>query len=107
MSYFCKCGAIVGDDTKCQRCHRGRMTAAQKGYDYQWRKFREQVLDDQPLCVDCEKQGKVKPACELHHIQGIQVAPHLRLERTNVAPLCEKCHDARHGKILKRIRRYA
>lgn len=105
--YFCKCGEMIEDRKLCAKCNTGRMNAGQKGYDHHWRKLRAQILEDQPLCIDCEKEGRIKPAVELHHIQGINTAPHLRLERTNLAPLCERCHDARHGKVLKRVRRYA
>jgi len=104
--YFCKCGQMIEDKKLCERCNKGRMNAGQKGYDHAWRKLRAEVLDDQPLCIDCESKGKVKPAVELHHIRGIQVAPNLRLEKTNLAPLCERCHDARHDRKLKRVRRY-
>ena len=97
---------MVEDDKLCGRCHRGAETAAQKGYDYAWQKLRSQVLDETPLCVDCEKKNRVRPAVELHHIQSVMSAPHLRLSRSNLAPLCEKCHDARHGKVLKRVQRY-
>jgi len=39
----------------------------------------------------------------VHHIQTIAAAPHLRLARKNLVPLCCSCHDKRHG---KRVHRY-
>ena len=100
---FCRrCGDIVSG--KCTRC------AAQKNqnlvaptYDRQWRNVRLKVLADEPLCVDCKAEGKIRPAQEVHHIQTIAAAPHLRLARKNLVPLCCSCHDKRHG---KRVHRY-
>ena len=94
----CPCGGLIRDG-KCSRCtkYKGKheRTSKQRGYGYDWQKFREYVLGIEPLCKDCEERGMVKAATELHHIRKIKDAPHLRLDQNNVRPLCDECHDAR------------
>ena len=89
----CKCGAFI----KGRYCDKCNLSAAKRGYDYAWQKLRNRVLDKQPLCIDCLKQNRVRPAIEVHHVIPIADAPKLRLEESNLAPLCPDCHDARHA----------
>ena len=84
----------------CDRCGKVKrpkhtQTTGQRGYDYAWQKFRENYLQDNPLCADCLDRGLVTAATELHHKRKIKDAPHLRLDRANVAGLCGPCHDKR------------
>lgn len=52
---------------------------------------RARLLAKNPLCVECEKQGKVKPATELDHIIPMhQGGPDTE---ANLQPLCRECHD--------------
>ena len=63
-----------------------RGNAASRGYDAKWRKLREQVLYQQPLCVMC---GAV--AVDVDHIIPIrQGGPVLAVD--NLQPLCRQCH---------------
>lgn len=83
----------------CSRCKpitKKGMHAAARGYDYQWQQLRKTILDDEPCCVDCEKRGVVRPAEHVHHHVPITDAWHLRLEPSNLVPLCEPCHEERH-----------
>ncbi len=101
---FCRCGAVV--DGACPKCDKARRNATKRGYGYDWQKLRERILAEQPLCVDClETTGRPTPAVEVHHIEGIQAAPHKRLDPQNLVPLCEDCHDKRHGRPLYRWRK--
>ena len=102
LARFCRCGALVVRG-KCKQCDRDGSghegSSAQRGYGYDWRKLRERILDEQPTCVDCEKEGLIAtPATEVHHIKTIAERPDLRLEPSNLAPLCQRCHERRHGK---------
>ena len=95
---FCRCGAIVQHAMHCTNC--GPVSKPEKtdarGYDWQWRKVRLRVLAEEPCCVDCEKDGVVQPAEHVHHIVPINVDRSLRLERSNLVPLCVECHEKRH-----------
>jgi 5-methylcytosine-specific restriction protein A len=74
---------------------RERGTPHARGYDEDWRKFRLGVLSRNPLCLFCEQIGKVVPATDVDHIQTIQSRPDLRLDESNVRPLCHSCHSSR------------
>ena len=52
-----------------------------------WRKVRAAVLEDHPWCEDCEAQGKVALATEVHH---------MAYDRDNLVALCAACHKGRH-----------
>lgn len=66
---------------------RGSSTAL--GYGQQWRKIRALVLADEPLCRECSKSGRVKPATDVHHDNGDPTDN----RRENLVPLCRECHS--------------
>lgn len=70
-----------------------RPNASQRGYDRRWRKVRALVLAENPLCVMCEKLGRVTAATVVDHKIRIKERPDLRLDRDNFQPLCKSCHD--------------
>lgn len=89
---------------KCKAAHVGRCPERQqhsngktsdRGYGWDWQRFRKQVLRERPLCADCEAEGKASVAEELHHLRKIKDVPQLRLDPDNVLPLCGFHHDQR------------
>jgi len=99
----CQCGKIRRPDAKCG-CGRGgarrsgwadkqRGSAASRGYGADWTRFRNAYLKRNPLCAECEKEGRVVIAEELHHLVPIAVDPSRRLDPTNCDGLCERCHS--------------
>lgn len=92
---LCKCGQIVAD--RCLKCYplKHAQTTKQRGYDHIWRKVSERVRQEQPLCPDCEAEGRAVPATEVHHIVPIKVNPKLRLTRSNLVALCRTHHERR------------
>ncbi|SDH73293.1 5-methylcytosine-specific restriction enzyme A [Aneurinibacillus thermoaerophilus] len=48
-----------------------RGSASQRGYDARWRKARQMYLVRNPLCRECQKEGKTVAADVVDHI-----APH-------------------------------
>ncbi len=93
---LCKCGAIV--DRYCSRCNKQRTSTTERGYDYAWRKLSESYRDSHPLCEVCELNGRVEPACHVHHIESIENSPHRRLDTDNLIAVCEPCHIEIEGK---------
>jgi 5-methylcytosine-specific restriction protein A len=71
-------------------------STTERGYGWDWRRFRINYLAEHPLCVDC--LPIVTPATELHHIEKIKDAPHKRLDWDNIIPLCDACHNRRTAK---------
>lgn len=72
-----------------------------------WQKLRRSVLSAHPLCVDCQRQGRLTAATEVHHVVPCQSAPSVRTMETlmydpgNLRPLCHACHLAAHEHLGK------
>ena len=69
-----------------------RPSARARGYDRVWEAFAKRWLKANPLCVDCQKEGRDEPATEVDHIIPLRQAPHRRLDKTNVQSLCHPHH---------------
>lgn len=97
---LCACGNTHEKSKACSKCRHGRRpthqkTTKERGYDSKWKGMSERIRQEEPLCVDCLEKGKVNPADECHHKIKIKDAPHLRLSRDNIIPLCKDCHRIR------------
>jgi len=58
-----------------------------------WQRFRASVLSSQPLCENCQRQGRGPvTATELHHVKPISEGGAV-FDRHNVQPLCRDCHN--------------
>jgi 5-methylcytosine-specific restriction protein A len=99
----CVCGGVKRQG-RCDRCDRGkrardtRKSAAERGYDWQWQKFRKRFLAEHPLCEDCISEGRVGAATDIHHKQKLRDRPELKYEEENLVPLCKMHHDRRTAK---------
>ena len=74
-------------------------------YGARWRRSRELFLVEHPLCVYCQRQGRVAPATVVDHIVPHKGDLTLFWDRDNWQPLCKRCHDAvkakeEHGRIV-------
>jgi len=71
-----------------------RPTPHQLGYTYAWRKARAAYLRAHPLCVECEKIGKIIPADQVDHIIAHRGDKVLFWDVTNNwQSLCASCHS--------------
>ena len=68
-----------------------------------WKRARETQIRQFPLCVICEKLGKVKSAEEVDHIMPIKISWDLRLEPTNLQSLCQRCHSKKTANVDKKL----
>jgi 5-methylcytosine-specific restriction endonuclease McrA len=64
-----------------------------------WQALREQILYRYPLCFICGRA-----AFEVHHIEQISGNPEMTFEVSNLAPLCDDCHEKVHGAYRRRIK---
>ena len=92
VARLCRCGDIV--EGKCPRCRPGEHSkkTADRGYDNQWTELSKRYRANNPLCERCFGMGKTTAASEVHHIQKISDAPHLRLDADNLMAVCGECH---------------
>lgn len=100
------CPALVAKGKYCaehqppkRRAPDRRASAARRGYGSRWRRYREHYLRDNPLCVECLKHGRYKPATDVDHINAV-VGPYdpLFWEPSNHQALCHECHSAKTAK---------
>ena len=64
-----------------------------------WQKKRKQALRrDGWICKDCEQEGIITVAEEVHHIIETKDDWSKRLDIDNVVSLCKSCHNKRHSR---------
>jgi 5-methylcytosine-specific restriction protein A len=68
-----------------------RPTAAERGYDYDWRKRRERFLRANPECVVCGE-----PATDVDHI--LSLAQGGTGDDDNLQALCHVCHSRKSAR---------
>lgn len=99
----CPCGGKRTNGV-CDRCgprkrsrvsDENRGTRTQRGYDNRWLRLRAAFLAEHPLCADCEANGMVTPAEQVHHVAKVADRPDLRLDWENLMALCAGCHSRR------------
>jgi len=60
-----------------------------------WQRLRKRVLLKHPLCVECERHGRVTPATVVDHIVPHKGNLELFWDESNLQPLCKRCHDSK------------
>lgn len=60
-----------------------------------WKAIRRNVLTDQPLCVMCERIGRIREAVAVDHIDGDSS----NNKRSNLQPLCVSCHSRKTARF--------
>lgn len=82
--------------THSQQRERERGTRQSRGYDAAYLRLRTWFMSqpENTLCRHCERRGRYEPATDCHHVQPIRDRPELRLEPSNLEPLCVACHAA-------------
>ena len=72
-----------------------RLTTTQKGYDYRWKKYRAIFLQLNPLCRECEKEGRFVPATVVDHIIPHRGDKVRFWDESNHQGLCKSHHDTK------------
>ena len=62
-----------------------------------WRKFAKHYKDKHPLCVACEKEGRVTAADVLDHITRVADGGAV-WSTENLQSLCHPCHNSKSAK---------
>jgi len=67
-----------------------------------WLRLRKEILTAHPLCQECEKEGRIEAATEVHHIRPVEeaISYHDKRQRMydphNLRALCHDCHVKIH-----------
>lgn len=56
-----------------------------------WKRTRNHVLSEEPLCRECKKKGKIVQATDVDHILPISEGGN-PWDLDNLQPLCSSCH---------------
>ena len=75
-----------------------RGTSSERGYNALWRKLRTAFLAKNPLCAECKRAGKVKPATDVDHIVPHHGDQKLFWDVSNLQALCKRCHSRKTAK---------
>ena len=66
-----------------------------KRYGRAWKRIRDSYVAVHPLCERCEKEGRLTPTEEVHHILPLsEGGTHAR---DNIIALCQSCHAQIHA----------
>jgi len=80
-----------------------RASAAARGYNRRWRRFRLSVLAARPMCEQCQHEGRGPIAgTTLHHRVPLKERPDLKYDAANILVVCGRCHakiERSEGKI--------
>ncbi len=72
---------------------RNRGSASARGYGKRWQRVRKMFLSRSPVCVRCEREGRIVPATEVHHIKDRRIFSELAYSMDNLEALCKPCHS--------------
>lgn len=67
-----------------------------------WVHLRKEILTAHPLCQECEKEGRIEAATEVHHVRPVEEAVNMADKRQrmydphNLQALCHSCHVKIH-----------
>lgn len=75
----------------------------ERGYDYEWTKASARHLKINPLCAECDHDGRTVLACVVDHKIPVRDRPDLRMDPKNWWSLCNHCHNG----IKRRLEGYA
>lgn len=74
-----------------RQADRPRPSPSRRGYDRIWQKLRLIHLAEHPLCVHCQRDGRITVATQVHHIQPLSAGG--TNARENLQSLCDSCHS--------------
>ena len=78
-----------------KRYDKQRGTAAQRGYDARWRRYKKRYITEHPLCINYEECHNV--ATVVDHIISVNQGGDF-WDPNNHQPMCKPCHDRKTAK---------
>ena len=68
-----------------------RDPSTNKRYGRSWKRIRDRYIKTHPLCEQCQKENRITPAEEVHHILPLSKGG--GNESSNLMALCKSCHS--------------
>lgn len=62
-----------------------------KRYGRAWKRIRDRYIKAHPLCEECDREGRIRAAAEVHHILPLSKGG--GNETSNLMALCKSCHS--------------
>jgi len=62
-----------------------------------WKLASKRFLEDNPLCIECQKSGRLKPSIITDHIIPKDICSD-PWDSDNFQPLCKNCHSIKSAK---------
>lgn len=88
---------------RCPECEKKRDkergNSSQRGYGSDWKKFRDEFLNLNKLCINCGEK-----ATDVDHVIGIKDGGN-RLDFKNLRAFCHRCHSQRTGRDQVKVNR--
>lgn len=84
-----------GTCTHAPKHEQVRETASERGYDRKWQRARAKYLRRHPLCVHCQRDGKLVAGNVVDHITAHRGDPALFWDTANWQTLCKRHHDVK------------
>lgn len=72
-----------------------RDPAVKRRYGQAWKHIRDRYMNTHPLCEQCQKEGRLTKADQVHHIKPL--AEDSDHSETNLMSLCSSCHSKIHA----------
>jgi 5-methylcytosine-specific restriction enzyme A len=66
-------------------------------HTHKWRQLSKRFLEDNPLCVQCQSEGRVEAASVTDHKIRVKDGADF-WDVSNYQPLCHKCHNRKRNK---------
>ena len=79
---------VYCEEHKSKRYDTDRASAAKRGYDSRWQRYRKWFLGKNPLCVECGRLATV-----VDHIEPHKGSRDKFWDISNHQSLCESCHN--------------
>ena len=102
---------VISHEKKTDRAASTRRRSTKWNKYYQspfWKRMREHMMREHPLCYDCALEGRSVPAEEVHHIVPFSTGEtdeekiQLFQSEDNLVCLCRQCHQKRHN-LLRQV----
>lgn len=72
-----------------------RGSARERGYTWEWEKAAAQWKQENPLCVECDRQGRLTPSAVVDHVRPHKGDEDWFWNQENWEAICKRCHDTK------------